>query len=95
MGDGRVFLDTRDDMALEVGVATCELVRKGGKDLFELSSFEVISGTEEAGTKESISGNRFREGLGYRRFPGACQSVQPKHVLVLGVPRPEHDVLED
>ena len=50
-----------DDVASEVGVAGCELIRKGGKDIFEFSSFEVIPGTEEAGTKKSISGNRFRE----------------------------------
>jgi hypothetical protein len=62
---------------------------QGWKDVFELSSVEVISGTEEAGTEGSISGNRFRERLSDCRFPGARQSVQPKHVLVPRVLRPE------
>jgi hypothetical protein len=58
VGEGRVLLDTRDDVASEEGVAACELVGKGGKDVFEFPSVEVIPGTEEAGAEESIVGNR-------------------------------------
>ena len=59
MGKGRVLLETSDDVASEVGVVTCKLISKGGEDVLELSSFNVIPGTEEAGTKEPIIGNGF------------------------------------
>ena len=73
----------------------CKLVCKGGKDVLELPSVEVISGTEEASTEESLVGDCFRERLGYGRFPGAGQSVEPKYILVPRVCSPVHDVLED
>ena len=58
MGQGRVLLDAGDDVASEVGVMTCKLVRKGWKDVFEFPPVKVIPGTEEASTEGSISGNR-------------------------------------
>ena len=61
MGQGWVLLDNPDNVASEVGVITCKLICKGGKDVFELPSVEVIPGTEEAGTKKSIIGNQVRE----------------------------------
>jgi hypothetical protein len=57
VGEGRVLLDTRDNAASEVRVAACKLICKGGKDVFELLSFEVISGTEKAGAKETVFGD--------------------------------------
>ena len=75
MYEGRILLDDGDNMASKVGVTACELVCKGGKDVFELPSVEVITGTEKAGTEDSFVGECFRERLGYCRFPSACQSV--------------------
>ena len=95
MCEGGVFLDDSDDVVSKVRVAACELVCKGGKDVLELPSVEVISGTEEASTEESLVGDCFRERLGYGRFPGARQSIQPKYILALRVPCPVCDVLED
>ena len=57
MGYGGVILDDRDDVASKVGIMTCKLVCKGGKDVLEFLSVKVIPGTEEAGTKESLFGN--------------------------------------
>ena len=57
MGEGGVFLNAGDDVASDVGVAARKLVCKGGKDVSEFCSVEVISGTEEAGTEESIFGD--------------------------------------
>ena len=88
MGKGGVPLDTGNDVTSEVGVAACELVCKGGENVFEFPSIKVIPGTEEAGAEESIGGNRFRERLSDCRFPGTRQSVQPKYVLIPGVLRP-------
>jgi hypothetical protein len=59
VGQGRVFLDTCDDIVSEVGVVACKLMCKGWKDVFEFSSVEVIPGAEEAGTEGSISSNHF------------------------------------
>ena len=66
MGEGRVLFDTRDDVTSEVGVAACKLVRKGGEDVLEFSSVEVIPRTEEACAEEPIARNCFRERLSYR-----------------------------
>jgi hypothetical protein len=76
-------------VASEVGVAACELVCKGGEYSLEFSPIEIIPGTEEAGPEGSIGGNRFRERLSDCGFPCARQPVQPKHVLVPWIPRPE------
>ena len=59
MGKGRVFLKIGNDMPSKVGIAACKLVCKGGKDVFELPSVEVLPGAEKAGTKESLIGNSF------------------------------------
>ena len=59
MGYGGVVLDNGDNMVLEVGIMTCKLVCKGGEDVLEFLSVKIIPGTEEAGTKESLSGNCF------------------------------------
>ena len=59
MGKGRVPLETGDDVASEVGVLTCKLICKCGEDVLELSSFNIIPGTEKASTKEFIIGNGF------------------------------------
>ena len=71
MGEGRVFLDSSDDEVSKVRVTACELVCKGGKDILEHPSVEVIAGTEKAGTEDPLAGGCFRERLGYCRFPGA------------------------
>ena len=75
MCESGVFLDNSDDMVSKVRVTACELVCKGGKDILELPSVEVITGTEKAGAEDSFVGDCFRERLGYCRFPSACQSV--------------------
>ena len=75
MCEGRILLDDGDDVASKVGVTTCELVCEGRKDILELPSVEVITGTEKAGTENSLVGDCFRKRLGYCRFPSACQSV--------------------
>ena len=59
MGQGGVLLNDLNDMALKVGIMTCKLVCKCGEDVLELPSVKVVSGTEEAGTKESIIDNHF------------------------------------
>jgi hypothetical protein len=61
VGDGWVLLDTCNDVTSKVRVVTCELVCKGGEDVFELPSVEIIPRTEEAGTEESLVENSFRE----------------------------------
>ena len=71
MCEGGVLLNDSDDVVSKVKVTTRELVCKGGEDVLELPSVEVIAGTEEAGPKESIVCDCFRERLGYCRFPGA------------------------
>jgi hypothetical protein len=71
VGQGWVLLDNPNDVASEVGVTACKLICKGGKDVSELPSVEVISGTEKTGTEGSMAGNCVRERLSYRRFPGA------------------------
>ena len=59
MGQGGVPLDGSDDVVSEMGIVTCKLVCDGGEDIFEFPSVKVVSGTEEAGTKDSLSGNHF------------------------------------
>ena len=95
MCESGVFLDNSDDMVSKVRVTACELVCKGGKDIFEHPSVEVIARTEKAGTEDPLGGDCFRERLGYCRFPGARQSVEPKYILVPRVCSPMHDVVED
>ena len=58
MGYGGFILDGGGDVASEVRVAACKLVCKGGEDVLELSSVEVISGTEKASPKGSLTGNQ-------------------------------------
>ena len=61
MGQGRILLDYPNDAASKVGIMACKLVCKCGEDVPELPSVKVVSGTEEASTKESIIENQFRE----------------------------------
>ena len=59
VGYGRVPLDQFNDVASKVGVTPCKLVCKSGKDVFELLSVRVISGTEKASTKDPLLCNHF------------------------------------
>ena len=54
MGQGWVLFDDLDDVGSKVRIMACKLVCKCGEDILELPSVKVVSGTEEAGTKESI-----------------------------------------
>ena len=56
---GRVLLNDIDDAVSKVGKMTCELVCESRKDVFELPSVEVITGTEKASAEESIVGECF------------------------------------
>ena len=57
MGYGGVLLDGGNNMGSKGWVMAYKLICKGGKDIFELLPFKVIPRTEEAGTKESLTGN--------------------------------------
>ena len=57
MGYGRVLLDSGNNMGSNGWVLASKLICKGGEDVFELLSVKIIPGTEEAGTKESLTGN--------------------------------------
>ena len=57
MSKGGIILDNGDNVALKVGIVMCKLVCKGWKDVFEFLSVKIISGAEEASTKEPLFGN--------------------------------------
>ena len=59
MGYSGILLDSGNNVGLKRWVKASELVCKGGKDVLELFSVKIIPGTEEAGTKEPLTGKHF------------------------------------
>ena len=84
-----------DDLLSECGVATCELICKGRKDVLEFLSIEVIARAEETCTERSIVRDHSGERLCDSRLSCSCQAVEPEDVSILRIFGPSHDAVED